>query len=80
VTESKIMTKMVKDVKLCVNFTRSQMTTVIWHAASSASPVAVVLGLHWAARHAAMPPGTLSQHRCEPCHIPFLVSNRHKLK
>lgn len=44
-TESKNMTKMVNTVNLCLNFRRSQMTTVIWHPASSASHVAVVLGL-----------------------------------
>lgn len=41
---------MVKPVKLCLNLTCSQMTTIIWHPASSASHVAVVLGLSWAAR------------------------------
>lgn len=44
-TKSKNTTKMVKTVKLCLNFTRSQVTTGIRHPASSVSHVAVVLGL-----------------------------------
>lgn len=48
-TRGKNMTKMVKTVKLYLNFTRSQIMTVIWLPVSSASYIAVVLGLDRAA-------------------------------